>query len=276
MSTRHAPRSKAAWAIVAVSVLLLVAVVGLPLVSVFVAAFSSGTDAFIQTITAPDTLSALELTLLTVAIVVPCNTAFGIVAAWALTKFSFRGRAVVLAIIDLPLAISPVVAGLLLVLVFGARGILGPLLDDLGIRVIFAAPGIILATAFVTLPFVAREVIPVMQSSGKDDELAAVALGAGGWQVLRRVTLPNVRWSVVYGALACAGRCVGEFGAVSVVSGHVRGETNTLSLHVEALYNEYNRVGAFSVAALLASFSLFALVARKMIESRVHRRRSPS
>jgi sulfate/thiosulfate transport system permease protein len=274
MSTRPPPHTLAARIVVGISVLVVVVVVGVPLLSVFVLAFSGGVERFAHAVTTPDAIGALQLTLLTVAIVVPLNTAFGIAAAWALSKFSFRGRAVLLAIIDLPLAISPVVAGLLLVLVFGSRGLFGGVMDSLGTKVIFATPGIVLATMFVTLPFVAREVIPVMQSFGNDDEFAARALGAGGWHILRRITLPNVRWSVIYGALACAGRSVGEFGAVSVVSGHIRGETNTLSLHVEALYNEYDQVGAFSIAALLASFSIFALAARKIVEARVQRRGS--
>lgn len=267
-SARQKPASPAAWVVVTIAVLIVGFVIGAPLASVFVAAFSRGTGAFFSAITAPDAIAALQLTLLTVAIVVPANTVFGLAAAWAITKFEFRGKGILAAIIDLPLAVSPVVAGLMLVLVFGARGLFGPFLVDSGIKVIFGTPGIVLATMFVTLPFVAREVIPVMRACGSDDETAARSLGAGGWQMLWRVTLPNVRWSLVYGALACAGRSVGEFGAVSVVSGHIRGETNTLSLHVEALYNEYDQAGAFAVAALLASFSLFALAARKVIEAR--------
>lgn len=273
MSARRKPDSAAAWVIIGIAALVLVVVVGVPLVAVFAAAMSKGPAALLRALTTPDACAALRLTLLTVAIVVPLNTAFGLVAAWAITKFDFRGKAALGAFIDLPLAVSPVVAGLMLVLVFGARGLFGEVLTDAGVKIVFGTPGIVLATAFVTVPYVAREVIPVMRAFGNDDELAARALGAGGWQMFWRVTLPNVRWSLVYGALACAGRSVGEFGAVSVISGHIRGETNTLSLHVEALYNEYDQAGASSVAALLALFSLFALAARKMIEAHLRRRK---
>lgn len=240
----------------------------LPLVAVFIEALRQGVPAFLDAIAEPDALAAVRLTLLVAAISVPLNTLFGIAAAWAVTKFDFRGKGVLVTLIDLPFSVSPVVAGLIYVLLFGANGWLGPWLQANGIEVIFAVPGIVLATLFVTFPFVARELIPLMNEQGRDDEEAAVSLGASGWQTFRRVTLPNVRWGLLYGVLLCNARAMGEFGAVSVVSGHIRGLTNTMPLHVEILYNEYNFIGAFAVASLLALLALVTLLAKTILEWR--------
>jgi sulfate transport system permease protein len=238
----------------------------LPLVAVFVQAFQKGAAVYFAAIRQPDTLAAIRLSLLTAAIVVPLNTLFGLAAAWTVTKFEFRGRNVLLALIDLPLAVSPVIAGLIYVLVFGAQGWLGPWLADRDLRVIFAVPGIVLATTFVTFPFIARELIPLMQSQGSDEEEAALVLGAGGWRVFFRITLPNIRWGLLFGVVLCTARALGEFGAVSVVSGHIRGQTNTLPLHVEILYNEYNYAGAFAVASLLSVVAVITLAIKKFLE----------
>ena len=238
----------------------------LPLVAVFVQAFQKGAAVYFAAIRQPDTLAAIRLSLLTAAIVVPLNTLFGLAAAWTVTKFEFRGRNVLLALIDLPLAVSPVIAGLIYVLVFGAQGWLGPWLAAHDLRVIFAVPGIVLATTFVTFPFVARELIPLMQSQGSDEEEAALVLGAGGWRVFFRITLPNIRWGLLFGVVLCTARALGEFGAVSVVSGHIRGQTNTLPLHVEILYNEYNYAGAFAVASLLSVVAVITLAIKKFLE----------
>jgi len=240
----------------------------LPLVAVFAQAFQRGGAYFLAALREPDALAAIRLTLVTVAIVVPANVLFGIAAAWAIGKFPFHGKSLLTTLIDLPFAVSPVIAGLIYVLVFGAQGWLGPWLLAHNLRVIFAVPGIVLATTFVTCPFVARELIPLMQAQGTDDEYAAVTLGASGWQTLWRVTLPNVRWGLFYGVILCNARAMGEFGAVSVVSGHIRGETNTMPLHVEILYNEYNIVGAFAVASLLALLALATLVLKAAVEWR--------
>ena len=238
----------------------------LPLVAVFVQAFQKGAAVYFAAIRQPDTLSAIRLSLLTAAIVVPLNTLFGLAAAWTVTKFEFRGRNILLALIDLPLAVSPVIAGLIYVLVFGTQGWFGPWLADHDLRVIFAVPGIVLATTFVTFPFVARELIPLMQSQGSDEEEAALVLGAGGWRVFFRITLPNIRWGLLFGVVLCTARALGEFGAVSVVSGHIRGQTNTLPLHVEILYNEYNYAGAFAVASLLSVVAVITLAIKKFLE----------
>ena len=238
----------------------------LPLVAVFVQAFQKGAAVYFAAIRQPDTLSAIRLSLLTAAIVVPRNTLFGLAAAWTVTKFEFRGRNVLLALIDLPLAVSPVIAGLIYVLVFGTQGWFGPWLADHDLRVIFAVPGIVLATTFVTFPFVARELIPLMQSQGSDEEEAALVLGAGGWRVFFRITLPNIRWGLLFGVVLCTARALGEFGAVSVVSGHIRSQTNTLPLHVEILYNEYNYAGAFAVASLLSVVAVITLAIKKFLE----------
>jgi sulfate transport system permease protein len=237
----------------------------LPLVTVFVQALAKGVPAYLAAIREPDTLSAIRLSLLAAGISVPLNVVFGIAAAWAVTKFQFRGKNVLVTLIDIPFAVSPVVSGLIYVLVFGAQGWLGQWLGDHDIRIIFAVPGIILATTFVTFPFVARELIPLMQSQGTDEEEAALTLGASGWQMFFRITLPNIRWGLLYGVVLCTARALGEFGAVSVVSGHIRGQTNTLPLHVEILYNEYNYSGAFAVASLLSVIAVLTLALKKFL-----------
>jgi sulfate transport system permease protein len=239
-----------------------------PLFAVFLEAFKKGWGAYVVAIREPDAWSAIRLTLLAAAISVPLNLVFGVAAAWAIAKFDFRGKSVLVTLIDLPFSVSPVIAGLIYVLVFGLQGWLGPWLQEHDAKVIFAVPGIVLATVFVTFPFVARELIPLMQAQGREEEEAAVLLGANGWQLLWRVTLPNVKWGLLYGAILCNARAMGEFGAVSVVSGHVRGFTNTLPLHVEILYNEYNFVAAFACASLLALLALVTLVLKSVVEAR--------
>jgi sulfate/thiosulfate transport system permease protein len=238
----------------------------LPLVAVFAEALAKGFATYGAALVEPDAISAIKLTLLVAAISVPLNVAFGLCAAWAIAKFDFRGRSVLVTLIDLPFSVSPVVAGLVYVLLFGAQGWAGPWLIDHGVRIIFAVPGIVLATILVTFPFVARELIPLMQEQGRVDEEAALALGASGFKTFLRVTLPNIRWGLLYGVLLCNARAMGEFGAVSVVSGHLRGLTNTMPLHVEILYNEYNFVAAFAVASLLALLALVTLVLKTSLE----------
>lgn len=240
----------------------------LPLVAVFVEAFRSGVGLFLEAIVEPDALAAIRLTLLVAAISVPANVVFGIAAAWAVAKFEFKGKSLLITFIDLPFSVSPVIAGLVYVLLFGAQGYLGPWLQANGVQVIFAVPGIVLATVFVTLPFVARELIPLMQEQGTQDEEAALSLGANGWRTFLLVTLPNIKWALLYGVLLCNARAMGEFGAVSVVSGHVRGYTNTMPLHVEVLYNEYSFVAAFAVASLLALLALVTLALKALLEWR--------
>jgi sulfate transport system permease protein len=240
----------------------------LPLVAVFVEALRKGVDHYFQAIADPEALSAIRLTLTAAAIAVPANLVFGIAAAWGIAKFDFRGKAFLITLIDLPFAVSPVVSGLVYVLMFGLQGWFGPWLAAHDIKIIFAVPGIVLATIFVTFPFVARELIPLMQAQGREEEEAAVVLGASGWQTLWRVTLPNVRWGLLYGVILCNARAMGEFGAVSVVSGHIRGVTNTLPLHVEILYNEYNFAAAFACASLLAFLALVTLVLKTIVERR--------
>ncbi|GLT01698.1 sulfate ABC transporter permease [Sphingobium jiangsuense] len=240
----------------------------LPLIAVFGEALKQGIGGFANAVTDPDAQSAIRLTLMVAAISVPLNMVFGVAASWAISKYDFKGKSLLVTLIDLPFSVSPVVSGLIFVLLFGAQGYLGPWLADHGIRVIFAVPGILLATIFITFPFVARELIPLMQEQGRADEEAALSLGASGWQTFWRVTLPNIRWGLLYGVLLCNARAMGEFGAVSVVSGHIRGETNTMPLHVEILYNEYNFVGAFAVASLLALLALVTLVAKSVLEWR--------
>jgi len=242
--------------LIAVAMAFVALVLVLPLAFVLAGALAKGAVAYWAALAEPDALAALRLTLLVVAIAVPCNCAFGVAAAWAIAKFDFRGKSVLVTLIDLPLSVSPVIAGLIDVLVFGQRGWLGGTLDALDVQVIFAVPGIVLATTFVTVPFVARELIPVMQAQGRAQEEAAVLLGASGWQMFRRVTLPGIRWGLAYGVILCTARAMGEFGAVSVVSGHIRGATNTLPLHVEILYNEYQFAAAFAVASLLVLVAL--------------------
>jgi len=240
----------------------------LPLVVVFAEAFRKGWHTFFAALVEPDALSAMWLTLIAAGIAVPLNLVFGVAAAWAITKFDFRGKQILVTLIDLPFSVSPVVAGLIYVLMFGAQGWLGPLLQANDIKIIFAVPGIVLATVFVTFPFVARELIPLMEAQGREEEEAATVLGASGWQTLWRVTLPNVKWGLLYGVILCNARAFGEFGAVSVVSGHIRGQTNTLPLHVEILYNEYQFAAAFAVASLLALLALVTLAIKSFIEWR--------
>jgi sulfate transport system permease protein len=240
----------------------------LPLVSVFTESLRNGFGTLVKAITDPDALSAIKLTLIAAAIAVPANLVFGVAAAWAIAKFEFRGKTLLTTLIDLPFSVSPVVAGLIYVLMFGASGWARPLLDTADIQIIFAVPGIVLATIFVTFPFIARELIPLMQQQGTDDEQAALSLGANGWQTFWYVTLPNVRWALLYGVLLCNARAMGEFGAVSVVSGHIRGKTNTIPLHVEILYNEYNFAASFAVASLLAGLALITLALKSFLEAR--------
>ncbi|SEP87043.1 sulfate transport system permease protein [Nitrosomonas ureae] len=239
-----------------------------PLISVFYEAFKKGVDVYLAAITDPDAVSAIKLTLTVAAIAVPLNLVFGIAAAWAIAKFEFRGKNLLITLIDLPFSVSPVVSGLIYVLVFGLQGWLGPWLAKHDIKIIFAVPGIVLATVFVTVPFIARELIPLMQAQGTEEEEAAVVLGASGWQTFCKITLPNIKWGLLYGAILCNARAMGEFGAVSVVSGHIRGSTNTMPLHVEILYNEYNFAAAFAVASLLALLALVTLALKTLIEFR--------
>src|SRR5579871_6443424 len=257
-------------AIIAVAVAFLGLFLLVPLVVVFVEAFAHGLGGYLQTFFDSDVLAAIRLTLLVAAIVVPLNTAFGLCAAWWIAKFDFRGKDLVVTLIDLPFSVSPVVSGLIFVLVFGAQGVLGPWVTARGLHIIFAVPGIVLATLFVTFPFVAREVIPLMQSQGRAEEEAALTLGASGLKAFFTVTLPNIRWALAYGVLLCNARAMGEFGAVSVVSGHIRGLTNTIPLQVEILYNEYNIASAFALATLLALLALVTLGLKSLLEWRLH------
>ena len=243
-----------------------------PLAAVFVEALRKGWATYAAAIAEPDALAAVRLTLIAAAIAVPANLVFGVAAAWAIAKFDFRGKSLLITLIDLPFSVSPVVSGLIYVLVFGAQGWFGPWLVEHGVQVIFAVPAIVLATIFVTFPFVARELIPLMQAQGREEEEAAVLLGANGWQLLWRVTLPNVKWGLLYGVILCNARAMGEFGAVSVVSGHVRGLTNTLPLHIEIVYNEYQFAAAFACASLLAILALVTLAAKTWVESRLPER----
>ena len=243
----------------------------LPLAAVFVEALKAGWTAYWAALKEPDALSAIRLTLLTAAIAVPLNLVFGVAAAWCIAKFEFKGKAFLTTLIDLPFSVSPVVAGLIYVLVFGAQGWLGPWLAEHDIKIIFAVPGIVLATVFVTFPFIARELIPLMQAQGSDEEQAAQVLGASGWQTFWHVTLPNIKWGLIYGVILCNARAMGEFGAVSVVSGHIRGQTNTMPLHVEVLYNEYQGQAAFAVASLLALLAIVTLIVKTVVEWRHER-----
>jgi len=254
------------WTLCTIALLFLAFFLFLPLAAVFAEAFRKGVGTYLAALSNPDARAAIRLTLLTAAIAVPANTVFGVAAAWALTKFRFRGKSFLITLIDLPLAVSPVVAGLIYLLIYGRHGWFGAWLGAHNIAIMFAVPGIILATTFVTFPFVARELIPLMQSQGTDEEYAALTLGATGLQIFWRVTLPNIKWGLLYGAILCNARAMGEFGAVSVVSGHIRGLTNTMPLHIEILYNEYNFAAAFAVASLLALLALVTLVLKSLVE----------
>lgn len=271
MTTTTHPLDPPAWLrtlLILGAFAVMIGLVVLPLLMVLSAAFGEGFRAWWEALAEPDARAALELTLFTAAIVIPLNAVFGLLLAWAVTRFEFRGKRVLLALIDLPFAVSPVVAGLCLVLLFGSAGWFAGLLESLDIKILFARPGIVLATLFITFPFVARELIPLMQQQGADEELAARSLGAGAWTLFRRVTLPNIKWGLLYGVLLCGARAMGEFGAVSVVSGHIRGLTNTLPLHIEILYNEFDGTAAFAAASLLAGLALVTLVLKFWLETR--------
>jgi sulfate transport system permease protein len=252
--------------LIALAFLVMAVLIGLPLVTVFTQALAKGWNEYVLALADKLTLSAIKLTLVTALISVAVNLVFGVIAAWAIAKYDFKGKSLLLTLIDLPFSVSPVIAGLVFVLLFGLQGWFGPALQGAGIKVIFALPGIVLATMFVTFPFVARELVPLMQEQGTEDEEAAVSLGASGFQTFRRVTLPNIKWGLLYGVLLCNARAMGEFGAVSVVSGHIRGKTNTMPLHVEILYNEYNFTAAFAVASLLALLAFVTLTAQSLLE----------
>ncbi|MBT9500913.1 MAG: sulfate ABC transporter permease subunit CysW [Burkholderiaceae bacterium] len=268
-ATREAPWVK--WTILTISLSFFALFLLMPLVAVFSEALRKGFGTYLAALVEPDALAAVQLTLLAAAIAVPLNLVFGVSAAWAITKFDFRGKHLLITLIDLPFSVSPVVAGLIYVLMFGAQGWIGPWLQEHDLKVIFAVPGIVLATVFVTFPFVARELIPLMEAQGRDEEEAATVLGASGWKIFWHVTLPNVKWGLLYGVILCNARAMGEFGAVSVVSGHIRGLTNTLPLHVEILYNEYQFAAAFAVASLLAILALVTLVLKQFVEWRASR-----
>ncbi len=259
------------WTLIGAALLFMLLFLVLPLAAVAAEALRKGLGAYLEALKEPDAWSAIELTLITAAIAVPLNLVFGVAAAWAIAKYEFRGKAILTTLVDLPFAVSPVVAGLIYVLVFGAQGWFGPWLAAHDIKIVFAVPGIVLATVFVTFPFIARELIPLMQAQGSDEEQAAIVLGATGWQTFWRVTLPNIKWGLLYGVILCNARAMGEFGAVSVVSGHIRGQTNTIPLHVEVLYNEYQSVAAFACASLLAILALVTLVIKSVIEWRHER-----
>jgi sulfate transport system permease protein len=259
--------------LIAVSILFLATFLIVPVVSVLGYAFSRGLEVYLEALRAPDTLSAIRLTLTTAAIVVPLNTVFGVAAAWAIAKFDFRGKQFLITLIDLPFSVSPVIAGLVFVLLFGAQGWFGPFFRDQGIQIVYALPGIVLATMLVTFPYVARELIPIMQMQGREAEEAAVSLGAGGWMTFFRVTLPSIRWGLLYGVILCNARAMGEFGAVAVVSGHIRGLTTTMPLQAQVLYDEYDLVGAFAVASLLMLLALLTLIVKTIVEAFGARRR---
>jgi sulfate transport system permease protein len=286
-SSHNAPRATqdpvwVKWTLLSIALTFLAFFLVLPLAAVFTEAFRRGTAAYLAAFTDSDALAAIKLTLITAAIAVPANLVFGVAASWAIAKFNFRGKSLLITLIDLPFAVSPVISGLIFVLVFGAQGWYGQYLNsenpawpwlhtwlvEQDFKIIFAVPGIVLATVFITFPFVARELIPLMQSQGTDEEMAAITLGASGWQTFWRVTVPNIKWGLFYGVILCNARAMGEFGAVSVVSGHIRGETNTMPLHVEILYNEYNFVAAFAVASLLAFLALVTLALKSLVEWR--------
>ncbi len=283
---QHAPAPQAsishlepAWVryvLIAVALGFLTLFLFVPLAAVFSEALKNGWHTYVDAILDPDALSAIKLTLIAAVIAVPLNLVFGVAASWAIAKFEFRGKSILLTLIDLPFSVSPVIAGLMYVLVFGAQGWLGPWLSDHDIKILFAVPGIVLATVFITFPFVARELVPLMQAQGSEEEEAALVLGASGWATFRKVTLPNIKWGLLYGVILCNARAMGEFGAVSVVSGHIRGETNTMPLQVEILYNEYNFTAAFAIASLLALLALVTLAVKSFIEWRLHQARQSS
>ena len=259
------------WTLTAIALTFVLLFLVLPLAAVFTEALRKGLGAYLEGLREPDAWAAIRLTLLTAAIAVPLNLVFGVAAAWCIAKYEFRGKAFLTTLVDLPFSVSPVVAGLVYVLMFGAQGWFGPWLQAHGIKIVFAVPGIVLATIFVTFPFIARELIPLMQAQGNDEEQAAIVLGASGWQTFWYVTLPNIKWGLIYGVILCNARAMGEFGAVSVVSGHIRGQTNTMPLHVEILYNEYQSVAAFAVASLLALLALVTLAIKSIVEWRHER-----
>ncbi|HTC35810.1 MAG TPA: sulfate ABC transporter permease subunit CysW [Bryobacteraceae bacterium] len=273
------PHTEPKWmrtAFIGASIVFVGVLILLPVISVFTEAFRKGVSFYLASISDPLAMSALRLTLITAGVTLAANLVFGLAASWVIAKFSFPGRNVLLSLIDLPFAVSPVISGLVFVLLFGAQGWFGDSLSRHGLQIIFATPGVILATIFVTFPFIARELIPLMQEQGAEEEEAAVLLGASGWQIFRRVTLPNIRWALVYGVVLANARAMGEFGAVSVVSGHIRGRTNTLPLHVEILYNEYNFSAAFAVASLLALLALVTLLAKAALEWRIRAEERPA
>lgn len=259
------------WTLLGVALVFVALFLVLPLIAVFGYAFAQGWDTYRASLFDDDARAAIRLTLLVTAISVPANTLFGIAAAWLITRYTFRGKGLLVSLIDLPFAVSPVIAGLVFVLLFGAQGWFGPWLSEHDVRIVFAVPGIVLATTFVTFPFVARELIPLMQAQGSDEEQAALTLGASGWSLFWRVTLPKIGWGLLYGVILCNARAIGEFGAVSVVSGHIRGLTNTMPLHIEILYNEYNGTAAFAVASLLALLALLTLLLKQIVSWRMHR-----
>lgn len=269
VATTEAPWVR--WTLTGIALAFLLLFLVLPLAAVFTEALRKGLGAYLEALKEPDAWSAIRLTLLTAAIAVPLNLVFGIAAAWCIAKYEFRGKAFLTTLVDLPFSVSPVVSGLVYVLVFGAQGWLGPWLAEHDIKIVFAVPGIVLATVFVTFPFIARELIPLMQAQGNEEEQAAIVLGATGWQTFWHVTLPNIKWGLIYGVILCNARAMGEFGAVSVVSGHIRGQTNTMPLHVEILYNEYQSVAAFAVASLLALLALVTLAIKSVAEWRQER-----
>ncbi|HZG56862.1 sulfate ABC transporter permease subunit CysW [Paenibacillus sp.] len=254
------------WLLLGITFLFLGLVLLLPLVAVLVEALAKGFQVYVASITEPDARAAIRLTLLVAAIAVPLNTLFGVAAAWAIAKFSFKGKNLLITLIDLPFAVSPVISGLVFVLLFGAQGVLGPWLQSHDMKIIFALPGIVLATMFVTFPFVARELLPVMQAQGSSEEEAAASMGAGGWRIFWNITLPNIKWGLLYGVILCNARAMGEFGAVSVVSGHIRGMTNTVPLHIEILYNEYQFTASFAVASLLVLLAVATMIAKSLLE----------
>ncbi len=262
------PKTPAAFLLMVLAAVWMALVIVLPLVNVLAEAFKQGVQPYLSAIVQPDALSAIRLTLTVAAIAVPLNAVFGIAAAWCVTRFDFAGKGLLLSVLDLPFTISPVISGMVWVLLFGAHGWFASVLEASNVKIIYALPGLVIATVLVTLPFVARELIPLMQDQGTDEEIAAVTLGASGWDVFFRITLPNIKWALTYGVLLCTARAMGEFGAVSVVSGHIRGLTNTLPLHIEVLYNEYDSVGAFGAATLLAGLALVTLVLKTLLEWR--------